>query len=529
MSGSMKVIEPTVEECADFASIGDVLSWARIAGSPFDTESKAGALLVVLGGDASVSIGEVASIDPEEFTAALDAWTIGVAALDRGRARTFHKACRIAGQVDWSTADTDAWQWQQYAANKARTEALATATVPVIVPPPPVVLPAARKIKVNEVADITRSDEIPVLDARAIDTAWKLYATLMHSEPPAEAEPTADQLSVLHSLLHEGGSCYVDLSIWGPHGVRIQKAMKLTGLVLTANGDLIQHECKGPPDFGHWSSCFRVFMSAMIMLGACSPPHLIAYADLIAHYAKRYGQSCWGLIYQMETRFRREQLERMKRRESRNLDAAVAAGGSTGFDPARPFDYLFSIARSEREFWHLHVEEPCLLIVTRARSTGLFLDGDAPVCDSSGAHLATFGSPGFAFVADASGGNSSSRGAGAASSNKPQQQHAQQPPARQSKASSSGTPRGGAGAGVGSKVHNVTNGRFTTNRYGNPICVNFQSDSCKSKGGINCPVDGSRRHVCNRCLSSGHGAESGNCQLVPTPLKSTGSSHKRKA
>ena len=147
----------------------------------------------------------------------------------------------------------------------------------------------------------------------------------MHVEPRPEQEPSVEQLSALHDIL-ANGSCYVDLSIWGPHQIRILKAMKLSGLIMSSSGELIPHEFKGPPDFDHWRACWDVYQSSMIMLKACNPACLIAYADFIGRYARRYGQKCWALIYQMETRFRRESMERIRRRASNDLDKAIARG-----------------------------------------------------------------------------------------------------------------------------------------------------------------------------------------------------------
>jgi hypothetical protein len=269
--------------------------------------------------------------------------------------------------------------------------------------------------------------------------------------------------------------------------------MKLNGLILSPGGELIQHEFKGPPDFEHWSACWEVYATAMIMLGACSPPHLLAYAAMIGHYAKRYGMKCWALIYQMETRFRRETMERARRRASSELDKAIAAGHRTDFDPARPWDFVFMKAAEEVKYWHVNIEEPAMLIITGSRATSGFLDGDAVVCDNSLAHLATHGTPGFAFVAD-----SGSRGSGRsapAQDRRPPANHP--PPKRQAILDIPG----------GKRQHNVVDGKYTTNRAGVELCILFNSGSCSStKGNPVCPVNPARRHNCSACLGGDHGA-----------------------
>jgi hypothetical protein len=247
------------------------------------------------------------------------------------------------------------------------------------------------------------------------------------------------------------------------------------------------------------------------MLNACSPPHLLAYSGLIGHYAKRYGSRCWALIYQMETRYRRESMERVRRKASFDLDDAIIKGHSHDFNPAMPWDYVFSKATEDSKYWHLNVEEPALLIVTGSRGTDNFLDGDAPVCMSSSLHLATHGTPGFAFAADA--GNRHSKHAVAD----------RRPPA-----SAPPTKRRAIEDKPDAKQHNMTDGKYTTNRSGNALCISFNNGSCVNakKGNPVCPKEASRRHNCSTCLSAFHGAHE--CTGAQAQSKGKGKGSKRK-
>jgi hypothetical protein len=313
-----------------------------------------------------------------------------------------------------------------------------------------------------------------------------------------------DQLSASADLIKHN-SCYVDMAIWGPHGIRIQKAMKVSGLIMSPGGELVQHEYKGPPDFEHWQACWEVYQTAMIMLDACAPPYLIAYSALIGHYAKRYGARCWALIYQMETRFRRETMERGRRRASAELDKAIVAGQTHDFDPARPWEYIFRKAADEHRYWHQNVEEPAMLIITGKFSTDGFLDGDAPISSSSHAHLATHGTPGLA-LGGGGGGKGTPRQA------LPDYRPPAQAPPQKRKAIEDRP---------GSKQHNVSGGRFTTNRSGNSLCMSFNSGNCTgTAGNIMCPVDSPRRHNCSLCLSPDHGAHAcSQSEAKPPPYK----------
>jgi hypothetical protein len=290
--------------------------------------------------------------------------------------------------------------------------------------------------------------------------------------------------------------------------------MKVSGLIMSANGELIHHEFKGPPTIEHWSACWEVFMAGMIMLNACSPPYLLAYGALIAHYARRYGPQCWALIYQVETRFRREYMERARRRASTDLDASIIAGNSSHeFDPARPWEYVFkrsagdALDPSAARYWHLNLEEPCLLIVSGARRIDGFIDGDASVCTSSAAHMATQGSPAFS-LHDA--GVPSNRLLAA-----DRRPPARAPPAKRSNRALEDTP-------VGAKAK-IENGKFTTNRAGHGLCSVFNSPAgCPGlkKGNPLCPKDSSLRHHCSNCLSCTHGSHECKSTAAPSSVPS---------
>eukprot|EP00971_Amphidinium_carterae_P319596 6352049-Amphidinium_carterae.1 len=60
----------------------------------------------------------------------------------------------------------------------------------------------------------------------------------MGAPPAAHEECTADQLAAVRSLVKEGLPPYVDMSVWGPYGLRIQRKLAFTGLQLTPDGAL---------------------------------------------------------------------------------------------------------------------------------------------------------------------------------------------------------------------------------------------------------------------------------------------------
>lgn len=139
----------------------------------------------------------------------------------------------------------------------------------------------------------------------------------MHRQPKPAEEPFAEPLSVLLDILSRY-SCYVDLSIWGPRRSRINETMKGVGMMMGPESTLIHQESKGPPDLTPEVVLGR-FPDGDDPAWGLYPPHLIAYADRLQVYNVLFGPRCWALLYWTEVRFRREQLARLRRRESEAL------------------------------------------------------------------------------------------------------------------------------------------------------------------------------------------------------------------
>ena len=179
---SRATIEPTKAEMASMENLLDVLAWSKLDGAV------AVGLLIALGADADSAIHEVASIGPDDFEEGLTIWRIDVVdenaraptPMEKGRARTFIRACRLAAQLEWSAEETDAWNWEQAQrgakAEEARTAAILAASTGHNLPPP--VTPAAvRSVKVSELADVTNTIDAPILSDCAVSAAFKQFKT----------------------------------------------------------------------------------------------------------------------------------------------------------------------------------------------------------------------------------------------------------------------------------------------------------------------------------------------------------------
>ena len=73
-----------------------------------------------------------------------------------------------------------------------------------------------------------QGDDTEVLPAKHDEVAvWlKNHHDSMEGEPPAECEPTADQLAVLNAKVKSEGVLYADFALWTPCNSKIARALK---------------------------------------------------------------------------------------------------------------------------------------------------------------------------------------------------------------------------------------------------------------------------------------------------------------
>ena len=86
----------------------------------------------------------------------------------------------------------------------------------------------------------------------------------------------------------------------------------------------------------------------------------------------RYGPAAWLILYQADVRTRAELLPRMRLRLDAAHTVATNAGHTTPFDPVRPWNYTLMAAIEDTKWWHIEVEEPSLLLVSRSQSLALW-------------------------------------------------------------------------------------------------------------------------------------------------------------
>ena len=82
--------------------------------------------------------------------------------------------------------------------------------------------------------------------------------------PPEEEEPSMEQLSAMNRRMK--AAPYADFSVFVPYGKKALRASKFQTYVPTLEGFMTK-EISGPANFEMWLASFRVYRTALIMLG----------------------------------------------------------------------------------------------------------------------------------------------------------------------------------------------------------------------------------------------------------------------
>ena len=234
--------------------------------------------------------------------------------------------------------------------------------------------------------------------------------------------------------------------------------------------------------YEQWAACFAVYRTAMVMLGFASPAALDSYHDHIRQYATRYTTECWALLYQTDTRARRELSERIRRRAKSEYDMAAAstpAGQAVShpMDPQRPWDHVFRLLPKEFSYWKKELEDPALMILAKVSSRSV-ITTEAQVASQRSQHITAVSSD----SAVAGLGGRRGADAGAPSPRKKQKNN-----------------------NIYDRQYNYdASGRNVTNRRGIKLCPGWQDGTCTS---FPCATDASFAHQCSICLSERHGAK----------------------
>ena len=312
----------------------------------------------------------------------------------------------------------------------------------------------------------------------------------MGRKPTPDVACTPEQVTALSHVVATHRPPFADFAVWGPHGVRLMKKHTMRGLVMARDVSYFEGELYGPPSFGQWEECYDVLTTGLIMLNVVSRNKLVDYKMHIKELAAAYGPKVWHLLYQTDVRCRQELMHEIHQDLLWDHNEAVAAGMPSRFDPARPWDAVWSTVLDDRhgKWWTREFERPAQLILTHIASLESMLGGDVSISSSRlmGTH-----NPSEAMrqpappprVKQQQKQQHQPRGEGG-----PKGQKSQQPPA---------APRANQ------------DGTLATNMKGRPLCGGFQSGNCNGHAqGIACPHVQGAVHQCAVCLSPDHGARS---------------------
>ena len=484
----MAALEPTSDELVAIVDFGTAADWAGLQGDATDDTTPRGSLLALLGaaGNPSVSVRLLGNIPEVEWDALLVGWRLGdplaaASPVVKSAGALVGRVCRLRVGTQQSQVGTAAQaqigqQLQQAQAQLAQAQAGQLSTA------------ARLKVKLSQVLSQTYHDSVEahLLDQGEIDRAYARYEVIFGEGklPSAEKTPTREQMSAFKFAL-DTGDFYADFCVFGPHGNRLLRKLRLSGQVFDRDGTLRTIEMVGPPCYDIWLSSAHVLGTLIIMFDAMDFGTFENYLERQKRYHSRYGARCWHLQYQTDVRTRSEKASRIlaegARARSRlqpqqQQQLQQQQGVAHPLDPARPWQWVFEQLEDHSErWWKEEFEEPAALLLGKIASAADVLGGDVLIGQSFGAA--------------------------------PASQQLGANPALDHAGSKRKDSRGSA--------HNVINGLHVTNRQRVELCDGYNSGSCATdkRWPGQCPVDWGKAHQCNKCLDMHPGS---GCTKTPS-------------
>ena len=361
-----------------------------------------------------------------------------------------------------------------------------------------------RKVKLSNVLDQGDDTEVVPIENTRLRELLAQFKTRNDNEDIQEDEEISrDQLTALDSRVLQGSAPYADFSVWRPYGARFERTMKFVAFVVGATGEWVRKEIAGPQNHTEWLKSWRVFRIGCLVLQIVTDARLSLYRDNFARLHELY-RKYWWVLALADIRMRSERMERLYRQALINEeDARVASGrasGLKGFDPSKPWDYVFKLAAGDKDFWDREVKEKVFLHASN------MLEASEATDDGTGfVRILNAGQDGAGKGSGAggSGGNGSGGGGGS--------------PRKKRKKGGQGTPtfgggNGGKGRGQTSKGFGkgsvkgaddkFPDGRFRRGRNGREICWPWNRPTGCAAAAC------TRMHVCEFCRDRGHNSMS---------------------
>ena len=230
------------------------------------------------------------------------------------------------------------------------------------------------RLKLSSILDPALDTELTRLPQSDIRKLFADYEDKRGAEPSEDIEPTVEQISAVAQVLKADLTPYADFSVYGPHGRRLLQKLTYLAWTYLPDGSWQRRELPGPPSVDHWWASYRVLRTTYLLLDAVATETLDNYGELIRGFVTQYGDSVWFLVYNADVRMRAERFQRLRRHAERDHDAAVASGRRSSFDPARPWNTVFSMALVDKDWWEENIHRTALLYLARVKSAAQVLD-----------------------------------------------------------------------------------------------------------------------------------------------------------
>ena len=358
-------------------------------------------------------------------------------------------------------------------------------------------------IPLNKTVDQASDLEVKLLDAKTLKECRDRYYQIDEQPPPADENPTDEQLTSFWAVIFTLGLFYADFAVWLPHWARFDRKRRFTAEIINEHGQRITVELTGPGSFELWVASWNVFRTVILMLGAVANGKLRRYKNKIRALWLKYGPRCWGIIYQADVRMRSERFPVLKERLLRKHDRMKKMlGYDPIIDPARPWDAVMEEAlENDEKWWVDHVVDPCREITYGKKDPKEFMDGDVKI--GGGASHTSVGSetltplpnvlidPSYAVV--------QKRVLPTAGQHEPPPRRFKQPAVTNTSPLSFTT--------TDLSWHDGE--KWVTAKSGKSFCPGFQRGTCTSvcRDGITCGVDNNCVHQCDHCRKTGHGSD----------------------
>ncbi len=343
----MSGLLPSAAVIDSWTTVTDVRTWA---GVPGDVWARVATAL----GDAELNaLMLVAGLTDEDYRAAILGAQPAITPIQRVSLNLlFHGIKAKFGLESNIMQNPGASQ----TATSSSTAAAAPTTIAVTTTP---------KVRLSQVIDQAKDQEVPVLSDTIIRELRKNYMVIFRDAPLELVEVTDSQLTAFHYLVENGLAPFTDFGVWGPYGARLERGMRFKSHFLDAEGKWRTTELPGPSCIEVWRKCYRVFETAAIMTQAITPAALMRYAARFEERCERYHEA-WHLCVQADTRCRSEFLVAERRRQE---DFHSRHPTVSGFNTAMPWDSVLKEAADSQDFWNRELMEPALTYSRQRGST----------------------------------------------------------------------------------------------------------------------------------------------------------------